>query len=101
MPANKKYLTKSPWQRLAKITAGFIGGYLVTLSVSMALSFWMDHRAVLITLRAVGFMLWAALLIVAFLARNGWKVWGLYLLLTLLFTGLIYLGKIYNPIVYE
>ncbi len=98
MPANKKYLTKSPWQRFAKITAGFIGGYLVTLSLFMTLSFWLDHRAVLLTLRAVGFMLWAGLLIVAFLAKNGWKVWGLYLLVTLLFALLIYLGKTYNPI---
>lgn len=98
MPANKKHLTTSPWQRIAKITAGFIGGYLVTVSSFMALSFWVDHKDVLLTLRLAGFLLWAILLIASFLAKNGWKVWGFYLLLTLLFAVLIYVGKISHPI---
>ncbi|WP_461533638.1 hypothetical protein [Sinomicrobium sp.] len=99
MPANKKYLTRSPWQRFAKITAGFIGGYIVTTTLHIALAFWLDHVNVIMTLRYAGFLLWAVLLIVAFLAKNGWKIWGLYLLLTLLFRLFIYLGKIYNPVV--
>jgi hypothetical protein len=45
-----------------------------------------------------GFILWVVLMIVAFLAKNGWKIWGIYLLLTLIFCGIIYLGQIYNPI---
>ena len=98
MPANKKHLTKSISQRFAKITAGFIGGYLVTITLFMALAFWSDHKAILLTLRFGGFMLWAGLLIAAFLAKNGWKVWGIYLLLTFLFATIIYFGKMYSPI---
>lgn len=98
MPANKKYFS-SPMQRVAKITAGFVGGYLVTLTSFMALAYWVDHVDVLLTLRFGGFMLWAGLLIVAFLAKNGWKVWGIYLLLTLFFCIIIYFGKMYSPII--
>lgn len=100
MPANKKYLTKSASQRFAKISAGFLGGYLVTITFFMALAFWIKpHVDVLLTLRYGGFMFWAGLLIVAFLAKNGWKVWGIYLLLALLFSVIIYFGKMHNPII--
>ncbi|MBC9795973.1 hypothetical protein [Sinomicrobium weinanense] len=99
MPANKKYLTHSVSQRFAKITAGFIGGYMVAVTFHMALAFWVDHVNVLMTLRYAGFLLWAVLFLLAFLARNGWKIWGIYLLATLLFSVLIYVGKMYNPIV--
>jgi|SRR5690606_21433268 len=98
MPANKKYLTKSPVQRFAKISAGMVGGYLVTVSLHLALALWIDHVNVLMTLRFGGFILWVALLIVAFVAENGWKIWGIYLGITLLFSGVFYLGKIYHPL---
>lgn len=98
MPANKKYLTKSVSQRIAKISAGLIGGYLVTVSLHMALSYWIDHVNVLLTLRFGGFILWAGLLILAFIGKNGWKTWAVYLLVTLVFSIIIYFGKIYIPI---
>lgn len=99
MPANKKYLTKSRSQRFAKISAGLVGGYLVTESLHIALAFWVNHVNVLMTLRYGGFILWVGLLILAFLAKNGWKIWGIYLLLSLFFCILIYFGKSYNPII--
>ncbi|WP_017731125.1 hypothetical protein [Nafulsella turpanensis] len=98
MPANKKYLTKSVSQRFAKISAGFVGGYLVTVSFHMALAFWLDHVAILMTLQFAGFILWAVLMVLAFIGKNGWKTWGIYLLLTLLFGIIIYFGKNYSPI---
>lgn len=98
MPANKKYLTKSPIQRFAKISAGMIGGYFVTVSLHLALALWINHVDVLMTLRFGGFVLWVGLLIVAFLAKNGWKTWGIYLGITLVFSFAFYLGKIYHPV---
>ncbi|WP_257669907.1 hypothetical protein [Parapedobacter tibetensis] len=98
MPANRKYLTTSWTQRFAKITAGFAGGYLVATSFFIALSFWVNHVNVLMTLLYAGFILWAFLMVFAFLAKNGWKVWGLYLLITLVFSIIIYLGRTYHPI---
>ena len=45
MPANKKYFS-SPLQRFAKISAGFIGGYFVTVSFFMTLSMLLDRAAI-------------------------------------------------------
>lgn len=98
MPANPKYLTQSIWQRIAKITAAILGGYLVSISFHLALASWINHVNVIITMAFSGFILWVVLMIVAFLAKNGWKIWGIYLLLTLIFCGIIYLGQTYNPI---
>ncbi len=92
MPANKKYLS-SPFQRFLKITAGFIGGYAVMLSFHILLTFIFEKKNVVITAAFTGYILWAVLLLFAFLAKSGWKIWGLYILLTLLFA-LPYLLKL-------
>lgn len=84
MPANKKYLTKSPWQRLLKITAGFFGGYAVMVSFHLLLALWIDKKYIVVTAAFSGYILWAVLLLFAFLAKNGWKVWAVYLLLAAL-----------------
>ncbi|MCF8715963.1 hypothetical protein JM658_14090 [Joostella atrarenae] len=99
MPANKKHLTASPSQRFAKISAGFLGGYLVTITLHLALASWLNHVNVMITSTYSGFILWCVLMILAFLSKNGWKVWALYLLLAGLFYLAFYFGKIYNPII--
>jgi hypothetical protein len=85
MPANKKYLTKSPWLRLAKILAGVAGGYAVMLSFHLLLTRLFPQENVIATSFFTGYILWAILLLVAFLVRNVWKVWAAYVLLTLLF----------------
>ncbi|MDD7888130.1 hypothetical protein [Flavivirga sp. 57AJ16] len=90
MPANKKHLS-SPVQRIAKITAGFIGGYMVTLAIHMFLIVWWDAGNAIMTLRFGGFILWAILMILAFLAKNGYKIWGIYLLTCIVFFALIYI----------
>jgi hypothetical protein len=85
MPANKKYLTKSPWLRLAKILAGVAGGYAVMFSFHLLLTRIFPQENVIATSFFTGYILWAILLLVAFLVRNVWKVWAAYVLLTLLF----------------
>lgn len=62
------------------------------MTFHLALAMHFDKRIVIITTAYTGFILWATLMIVAFLAKNGWKIWGIYLLLTLLCTGAIYAG---------
>ncbi|WP_159021445.1 hypothetical protein [Formosa sp. L2A11] len=99
MPANKKYLSTSSWQRFAKITAGFFGGYFVTMSLHLALTAWTDSTTVIITSAFSAFILWAILLMLAFLAKSGWKIWSIYIALTAVFSTLMYLGDLYNPIV--
>lgn len=99
MPANSKYLTQSKGQRFLKISAAILGGYMLSTAVHLALALWLDHTTVLITATFSGFILWSVLMVLAFLAKNGWKIWGIYLLLTAFFAVLIYLGKIYSPVV--
>ncbi len=89
MPANKKYLS-SPFQRFAKITAGLVGGYGVTVSFFLVLSNFLDRQSVVFTLVFGGFLVWVGLLIVAFLAKNGWKIWGWYITAILVFSALFH-----------
>lgn len=84
MPANKKYLS-SPFQRFLKISAGFIGGYTVMLSSHLLLTTIFEKKNVIITAAFTGYILWAVLMLVSFLAKNGWKVWVSYIILTLVF----------------
>jgi hypothetical protein len=97
MPANPKYLTQSKWQRFAKITAAILGGYFVSVTFHLALASWFNRADVLITMAFSGFILWVILMVIAFLAKNGWKIWLIYLFLSLAFSLLIYLGQTYHP----
>ncbi|WP_316832282.1 hypothetical protein [Pedobacter aquatilis] len=87
MPANKKHLTKSPWLRLAKILTGTIGGYLVMFTFHLLLCKIFPKENVVATSFITGYTLWAILLLVAFLGKKVWKVAGIYLVLTLIFSG--------------
>jgi hypothetical protein len=85
MPANKKYLTKSPWLRLSKILAGSVGGYAVMMSLHLFFTAFLPKENVIITAYFTGYILWAFLLLYAFIATNVWRVWALYILLTVVF----------------
>jgi len=85
MPANKKYLS-TPFQRFLKITAGFIGGYVVMISFHVLVTHIFEKKDVVATACFTGYLLWAVLLLLAFLAKSGWKIWGLYLLLASVFS---------------
>ncbi|KUG09163.1 hypothetical protein [Solirubrum puertoriconensis] len=85
MPANKKYLTKSPWLRFSKIMAGTVGGYAVTMSLHLLLAKIFPRENVVATAFFTGYLLWVLLLLWAFLAKNTWQVWLTYLGLTVLF----------------
>ena len=93
MPAKREFLT-TRGQRALKITAGLIGGYLLAVSFQMVLSVLIpDRTAVILTGAFTVFMFWIVLMIVAFLARNGWIIWGIYLLSTAICATIIYFLK--------
>ncbi|HBY67104.1 MAG TPA: hypothetical protein DEG69_04655 [Flavobacteriaceae bacterium] len=99
MPANKKHLTMSSWQRFAKISAGIVGGYIISALLHIALAYWLPNpEMVLITSVYTLYILWVATIIMSFLAKNGWKLWALYLAIIIVLSVLIYFGKLYNPI---
>ncbi|GAB3416391.1 hypothetical protein [Niabella aquatica] len=93
MPADKKYLS-SLGQRILKISAGFLGGYLVAILFHNAIGILLKNKdGLIITSAYTTFLLWAILMVIAFLAKSGWKVWGVYLLLIIIFAAIIFLNK--------
>lgn len=93
MPANRKYLS-SNGQRFLKISAGVLGGFLVMIFFHNAIGVLLKEKAgLIITTTYTSFIMWALLMVFAFLSKNGWKVWGIYLLLTAVFGAIIFLNK--------
>ena len=97
MPANKKYLS-TPWQQFAKLTAGLIGGYIISALLCMCLALWLPNpKKVLITSIYLLFIFWTCFLIIPYLFKNGWVSWLVYLIIiTVLYIG-YYLGIQQNP----
>ena len=100
MPANPKYLTTSKWARFAKLSAGLAGGFLVSASFHIFLGNFFSKPTVVVTSYFSGFLLWSALMILAFLSKNGWKLWGIYILFSLLFIASGYYEKL-NGIIFK
>ena len=93
MPANPKYLSSSG-QRVLKITAGILGGLILTVFIHNALGILLKDKGWLIITSAYSsFILWVTLLIIAFLSKNGWKIWGIYITLICIFATTIFLNK--------
>lgn len=92
MPANPKYLNPKFSHRLATISAAIVGSLMITLSFHFALAVWFDKVTVIITSTFTAFVLWVVLMMLAFMAKNGLKIWGIYLLVTLIFSLITYLG---------
>lgn len=100
MPANPKYLTKSPWQKFAKLSAGILGGYIITALIHMCLPLWLPFaKEMLITSIFTFFIVWCALLIVPYLFKNGWKAWLLYLAISIVLYTIYYFGNQQNPFI--
>jgi uncharacterized membrane protein len=67
------------------------------MAIHLALAAWFKHTVVLISATFTGFIGWVAFMILAFYAKKGWKIWALYLALTLIFAVVTWLGMRYNP----
>ncbi|MDR0229602.1 MAG: hypothetical protein LBI72_11175 [Flavobacteriaceae bacterium] len=78
MPANKKHLETSIVERILKITAGLIGGFLVSVTFHLFLMYFLPSPPIYTTMFATGYLLWAILFILAFLANKGYKIWLIY-----------------------
>ena len=92
MPANAKYLNPKIGNRIATISAAILGGLIVSISVHLALAVWLDRVAVIITSTFTAFILWVLLMMIAFMGKSGLKIWGIYLLVSIIFIGLTYWG---------
>ncbi|WP_276225293.1 hypothetical protein [Niabella beijingensis] len=75
----------TPGQRVLKISAAFAGGYLVTFTFHLCLLYFLNKKGVLVTAFFSTYLLWSGLMIWAFLSKNGWKIWGWFILLSIVF----------------
>lgn len=92
MPAKTKYLS-SPGQRVLKISAGLLGGYALAVSIHLVLALIPGIGAALLVSGTFSvFLLWVVFMVLAFLAHSGWKVWGIYLLLSVICVAAAYYG---------
>jgi len=93
MPANQRYLSPAG-QRILKISAGLIGGYLLSVTIHLAVALLPGIGMNLLVSGIFSvFTLWVVFMILAFIARNGWVIWGIYLLLSLVFGFIAYSGS--------
>lgn len=93
MPANTKYLS-SPVQRALKISAAILGGYFVAATFHLMLGATSLAREIVIVFSGISFFIvWTGLMVVAFLAKSGVKIWLLYLALTAVFGTVTWLLK--------
>lgn len=100
MPANKKYLTKSPWQKFAKLSSGILGGYIIAALFHMCCALWLPNsKEVLVTSIFTLYLVWVTLMLVPYLFENGWKVWGIYLLIIIALYIIYYFGNKNNPFI--
>ncbi|WP_233899943.1 hypothetical protein [Tenacibaculum piscium] len=100
MPANPKYLTKSPGQKFAKLSAGILGGYIITALIHMIFALILPyHVEVIIFSTFTFFMIWIVMLIIPYLFINGWKIWAGYLGIIILLYGLYYIANQQNPFI--
>ena len=93
MPAKKEYLTTTG-QRALKLSAGILGGYVLSTCLHLLVAVVTPFREqILLSSTFTFFLCWAGLMVLAFLARNGWKIWGIYLVSSVVFSGIIYLAR--------
>jgi hypothetical protein len=86
MPANKEYLDHNKTQRIVKLTAAFLGSFLVAASSMLAVASRVHRpKVVFMTYNYALILIWCGLMLLAFLFKQAWKCWLLYGLLTLVF----------------
>ena len=86
MPANKEYLTRGAKERVAKVSAAVLGGFLVAVSSMIALAFWTENpKVVFMSYTYLMLIIWCALMLAAFLFRKAWQCWVVYGSIVLVF----------------
>lgn len=93
MPANKKYLTQSPWIKLGKLSAATLGSLLASLGLHLALAVWLDRSVIIPIAIYTGFITWVALMILAYWIPKVWQAWAMMAGIMTLSVMAIYLGQ--------
>jgi len=93
MPANKKYLIKSGWAKASKVIAAILGGFVASMGLHLALTFWVDRPTVLITSTYSVFVVWILLMLWVYAAKTATRSWLILGSILALSAILVVLGK--------
>lgn len=98
MPANPKYLIKSPWAKAVKLVTAIVATYYTSLFFHLCLAIFTDATIVLNTMYYSHYFLWVTLSITVYLFKSAWKALLFYSVLAFAFYGIMLLGKMYYPL---
>jgi hypothetical protein len=93
MPANKKYLIKSSWAKGSKVIAAILGSFVASMSLHLALTYWLPRPTVLITSTFSVFVIWILLMLWVYAAETAIKSWLILGSILVLSAILVILGK--------
>lgn len=93
MPANKKYLTTSPWIKFGKLSAAIFGSLAASVSFHMALAFWVDRSVLVPTAVFTVFIFWVGLMVVSYWVPKVWQAWSIMLGISLVSALAILIGQ--------
>ncbi|MEM8897650.1 MAG: hypothetical protein AAGC85_06075 [Bacteroidota bacterium] len=93
MPAKKKYLHQSGWDKAGKVTAAFFGGLFATMGLHMAAALWLDMQTVFSTTLYSFFIIWPLMMVGVYWIRKPWISWAVMMGICLFSGVFIYLGK--------
>ena len=90
MPAKTQYLSNKG-QRALKVSAGILGGFLLANALHLVVGSLIEDKTIIVITSAYSiFFFWILFMILAFLFKNGWKAWGVYLVGIAVCSGIIY-----------
>lgn len=72
MPANKKYLTTSPYKKILKLIVGLFGGLMISIELTIILSYYLDSSLIIVISSFMGFVVWAFLFLTTYMIKNIW-----------------------------
>ncbi len=93
MPANKKYLSTSPWFKFGKLSAAILGSLMASVGIHAALAIWTDRSVVLPTAVYSGFLVWVGFMLVTYWVPKVCHAWSLLGGIILVCAIAIYLGQ--------
>ncbi|MEM8999547.1 MAG: hypothetical protein AAGB24_04720 [Bacteroidota bacterium] len=79
--------------RTSKVLAAFLGSMLASIGLHMALALWVGFKYVIPTSIFSIFIVWVTFMLMVYWIRKPWKSWGLLLLVILISTAGIIIGK--------
>lgn len=93
MPANKKHLIKSPWEKTSKIIVSILGGLAASVALHLGIGSWVFKDFIVMVSLFTIYALWAFFIIMVYWIRKSWVSWAILSSITILSVIAVYLSK--------